>query len=1000
MAADEGVPPVPDDEAEAHAMAMDAIVTALDASKPAAAKAADAWLRRFTRTSHGWSFADSALADGPMPPLSGMADPSAALHAKQTEQRQFMASHIMLSKLRSDFSDLPSDSYAAVRDQLVAHLRAFCVPERGQAAVTSRLGLCLAAFAVKVGWTTCVTDLVDQFSGWSENPAEARCLATVLVALPEETYSHDGAGYHVSREAWQAFADGLRASGASVLRLVVQMLGASGDAPEVQTALLGCLKAWIRDVGIDAAVVADAELGLLSATFSAMASPPLFDACVDLAEQLVRTYEDPTRDRAVVEVLVELVLELRAPLSAAIEAEDDETARGVARIVAAAAESWSSIIVGADFAQPAFVELFLACTCHNDSEIAWMTFKGWWTLGDEVRELKGSNPAVADERCAMLEPYVETLVGAMLHLATFSGDWATLPADVRDDFVHKLRYDVADILLDCCLTVGAPRVLQIARGALDAHAAILCEAVAAVDSPAAVEEQDPAAAGSWQSVEVALFAVRSVARAVDSRENELVRPCLELSTSLLAQPGSPERLRVTCLRLLGRYSEWLHSGHDDMLPGIFEAVCAYLAPDAAESTVRTAACAAFKSLCKDCKALVGQRCLAVAPSIAAYGKPDVDVLIEACMYAVSSLGADEERACVLELAEPISGVLGAFLGGHGAADPAAVCAALEKLTTMMRFAKPRGAVADGHCAATLAEAVSDVLDGVSEHFAAERHVVELVTRLHKHAVRACGEHYAPLLGRLLTQIESRFATLPHSSYLYLTATCVAKFARHTEARPSLKATVEVLARSVLDVLAAGDERAIAGVVEEHPDMTEDFFRMMARSFEELGLEAFRFPAEMISSALDVVAVAVRVRHSQANRAELAFIEAFFEACRPSRRAESDAAERGSVLGPLMGAQVRRVVDGLVAAVLGALPAWAIDDQDGSIAAALYQLLRLAPEDTPLMLDASLAEQMPEEVLPPQGRAAFCADVSACQRRNELARPLYRMNDLAVRALGA
>jgi hypothetical protein len=338
-------------------------------------------------------------------------------------------------KLRHDFDQLPRQSLPDLQQSIVAHVYRFSAGPRN---VLTKLCLALAAFAVRTHaselWGAgrdVVATLVATFTK-SGTPEHLVCLLELLHVLLAEA---DDDRLDVDRDVRRAFMHTVRASSARVLEFLAQTLAQSGNNAKVHEGIFRCLASWVFWGDISCATLMGAAPQLVSATFTALAAPHLFDVAVDAALELTRTYDDFRLHGPVCTVLVPGVMAQAPRLRDAIARGDDRTVTGLTRLVVELGFSYMDLIVGdAEINQGEVVATVLQSTLSPDTEVARMTLPFWGNLSRKLREaedveygMNGGRPlpsqqSVAARRKAQFQPMVQQLAQACVQRCVLSDD--------------------------------------------------------------------------------------------------------------------------------------------------------------------------------------------------------------------------------------------------------------------------------------------------------------------------------------------------------------------------------------------------------------------------------------------------------------------------------------------------------------------------------------------------------------------------------------------------
>lgn len=397
-------------------------------SSQATRRAANEWLSNFRFTEEAWMISHALLARG------RTTTPGATADADNTEAL-FFAAQTLHIKLRHDFDQLPPQSLPDLQKSIIDHVYRFSSGPRN---VLTKLCLALAAFAVRTHsselWGASrdvVATLVATFTK-SGNPDHLICLLELLHVLLAEA---DDDRLDVDRDVRRAFMHTVRSSAAHVLKFLSQALTQSGNNAKVHEGIFRCLSSWVFWGDISSSTLMSAAPQLVSATFTALAAPHLFDVAVDAALELTRTYDDFRLHGPVCNVLVPGVMAQAPRLRDAIARGDDRTVTGLTRLVVELGFSYMDLIVGdADINQEEVVAAVLQSTLSPDADVARMTLPFWGNLSRKLREtedeeygMNGGRPlppqqSLALRRKAQFQPMVQRLAQACVKRCVLSDE--------------------------------------------------------------------------------------------------------------------------------------------------------------------------------------------------------------------------------------------------------------------------------------------------------------------------------------------------------------------------------------------------------------------------------------------------------------------------------------------------------------------------------------------------------------------------------------------------
>jgi hypothetical protein len=161
----------------------------------------------------------------------------------------------------------------------------------------------------------------------------------------------------------------------------------------------------------------------------------------------------------------------------------------------------------------------------------------------------------------------------------------TLYLHKQVDDLKQHRYDVSDVLTDCCRVLGGVYVLSHIVSRLEHELAALSALPA------------DAQATAWHTVEACLFGVRTVARSVPEDDTTSVPRIM----TLLPLLPRTSHVRYTANQIVGRYSGWLRRN-----PAVLSTMMDFLLQGFSSAECAAAAATSLKSVCEDCGSIMGE----------------------------------------------------------------------------------------------------------------------------------------------------------------------------------------------------------------------------------------------------------------------------------------------------------------------------------------------------------------------------------------------------------
>ncbi|KAI9915805.1 hypothetical protein PsorP6_007756 [Peronosclerospora sorghi] len=699
---------------------------------------------------------------------------------------------------------------------------------------------------------------------------------------------------------------------------------------ETQETVLRALTSWLRYVAIASEMVVRNPLLLSLLDF--FAREELFDAAVDLAVELVRSY---AQDNLVVQWVTPRLLSLRGVFGTAAEAEDVDTCLGLCRIFTEIGESYLELLLqqhGAGNDDTALVDLLLDCMSHNDADVADVTIPFWFKL---LAELQQRELSLRTD----FKPRLERLAGLCMQKLQFQQEFTSLPADKQQDF-KAFRQELGDILRECCELLGVEAVVQHCVHELNQ----IC--------------QMPPDERRWEEVEARLYCFRSIAREVEKRPTTLAS--VDAPTTLIFQhleqfAEHPAICYTSCL-IVSRYAGWLRM-HPTLLLSQMKFLHTCITKSAEDACyaaweVARAAAAAIRSLAMDCWSMIGDDLLAFYLHLEHHDIMEVEdqvLILEGLCAGVASVGDLPRILFVLEqIVKGIGQRLTTVFAAAAVKDHVQVVLdELLRLICIYEYLDITRLEGEKHPLVLLTEQFWPLFNQMLVLYRGHDELVERVCRCYKRILRCCGKQVVPLLPQLVDNLLAFYQAEPKSSYLY-SASMVLKFVspddRASEMETLFARMLWTFIETTLPLFASRNE------MEARPDVIEEFFYLMERAVRCVPhvlaapapacVNKSGQPQPVIASVVSSAVAALALSHNDANKAVLWFLEQVY--------VQSQTAGAGGTLNPLCAcirglpdASTKTLVSYLLRGiVLGVMAPSRVDGEYGSAAGLLVQLAKV------------------------------------------------------------
>ncbi|GAQ80270.1 Nuclear transport receptor [Klebsormidium nitens] len=819
---------------------------------------------------------------------------------------RYFAANMLLSKVRSEWHRTPPELRASLAQETGRCLFTLAGHPGAPWVVVNRLCLLTAAMACRTAensasqsslTTTALLDSAFQTAaGATEgNPGASMQLSVALGLLQSLTEEVDQLG----RERQVAAQERMSLRTQDVLRLVDAVLsghlGGGGD-DRLPVVALRLLHSWLRDDatsrGVTAGYLAQSHSSLFQRVLTSLSSKDGTDleAAIEVVVQLVSLDEANVKDLGAEENAVRMVLAAvaaqRGPLQQALaEDPDSRFAGGLCEVACTAAEHWWELVAQASKQCPEAVpvaEVMLTCVTDGGQGVAELALDYFSML---------SSVPLAERPPALQAPLYVQLLQGLLKQSAYPPDFTTWQRSSMDaDSFLRFRELYAAETLDTCYAVLGPAYLS----ALDQHLK---------------------AARSWQALEVALFALRSIAPTIKIR-------CLPVNGT----PPSPGQEAVeafftpffaqlerddflshplvgsSAASLVGAFGAWICQHPQSLNPAasyVLRGLRTSL--EGKMPAVWQASARAFRSLCIKCyphmaqPGPVEQLIQAVEASLpplpentspSAVSADDRTTVNEGLATLVAALPSSDASRLGVRLVTPCVTSMGRLAGAR---DPpaTALVTCLGLLSSSIRhleFGRPEDEVKP--CAA-LVQFSWPTLDTLltTPHVQANGDVLVALGDVYTRAIQSLGPEVLPI-AHMTSHLVSIFERYQHPDCVPPLVTAV-----QSSSESALQSQVD-FHRGVFGAVSGASFGCLhRGELAKRPEVLGALFSLASAYVAQCPAVVASGP--LLPSLIEAAAAVVRFQDKDSSKSALAFLTALLEL--PAKRSETRTMIEGALL---------------------------------------------------------------------------------------------------------
>uniref|UniRef100_A0A1Q3F9Q7 Transportin-3 n=1 Tax=Culex tarsalis TaxID=7177 RepID=A0A1Q3F9Q7_CULTA len=777
---------------------------------------ASRWLEEFQKSIHSWEIADQLLQQ--------KHDLNSCTFAAQT----------MRNKIQNSFHELPESAHESLRQSLLEHISHITLETKP--VIVTQLSLALADLALLMSsWRKPVATLLERFSS---NPHMMNAVIELLTLIPEEINSRY---LRLGANRRKDVLTELETDASLVGEYLLMCLMNCNDNEVLQTKILKCFAAWVQINAFNLSQIGDNMIVAYSFQLltNVNTKAEIHDAATDCLCSLLQCLETNNNGNGLDVKLFNGILSLEEAYNMSVAQEDLDKSLNLCRLFTVLVESnLVKMVAGSEAATPHYsikaLELVLMCVGHYDFEVAEITFNMWYRLSEDLYQRNN------ETLTAHFKPYVERLIAALYKHCQMEADHEGLIQE--EDSFKDFRFKVSEIIKDVIFIVSSISCFK--------------QMFLILQSPNV----------TWESSEAALFIMENVARNILPEESETVPKVVE---AILNLPDNCHiAIRYTSINILGELCDWIDSNPETLEPILNFLLCALQQ----KNGLATAAANALQSICSACKKhmlahinglMEIARCLdgfEIQTESAIGLLKGISIIIgrlpgEQLTTAMQELCSFQVQA-LSQLATGEDDGLGAKKDRH---DPIFW---VDRLASIYRHVNPT--IADNEVNPCVFVIVSNwsVLSRAMECYKNDSKIMERIVRCIRYAIRCVGKQAMPILEPLVKQIIIIYSGHNHSCLLYLGSILVDEFANEPSCIQGLLNMLRAFIEPTFQVLQ------VENGLKNHPDMVDDFFRLVARFIQRAPFQLLQSP--LVTPIIQCGLLACTLDHRDANLSVMRF----------------------------------------------------------------------------------------------------------------------------------
>ncbi|KAI0460978.1 hypothetical protein LJB42_001307 [Komagataella kurtzmanii] len=758
--------------------------------------AADKFLLEFQKTSEAWTIVFQVLNNDNDPPM--------------TTIKMFCA-QTLRSKINYDLFQLPKENWQGLKDSLLQLIVKY---DSKAKAIETQLCVSLANLALQyVEWSNAMDEIISVLSSGS-----MASLLEFLKVLPEEL--SDVNKTPLTDEEFSLRTTQLITDNVERVLLILKKFSDVKDSNggRENSMVLDCLNSWIKEVSVDQLLKVRSLSDMI---YQSIHNDETFDTAVECLCTILRETTD-VEDLTIVQTLYQQLLSLKDVIQESWD--DPEKMEGLTRIFVEAGEAWHVLIpkLCEDF-KP-LVEILLQLTAYEDDlDTVKYTFFFWHQLRQIIIIDK-----YAEARILFTPIYTQLIHVMIKHLSYPIVEPNTTDSSLlfstkqQEDKFKDFRYEMGDVLKDCCAVIGASNALSIPLNQIQSN----------------VNSNQP-----WQSIEAPIFSLRAMAEQVRSTENKLMPQVMQL---LIKLPENP-KIRYAVTLVLGRYTEWT-SKHPEYLEGQLSYITDGFQSNNNQITI--AASHALMFFCQDCSSLlIGylEQLFNFYNNVYSAGTLDIKSLYEVADGIAHILQEEGDPEKLMQLTamfwKPTIEKLSSLYEISDTAPDLQLKIAdeIEVLTIFVQVLRPSNLDSPSNPIAKLViEQGWPIVTKLLNKFGKSTPITERALKFLNKSMSSLSTYLEPIIPQMAELLVLGFQTYREGAYLWVSGIFIREYGdEHVSAQ--IKENVWKFslqqAASFIQFLEQNQSE-----ITNYPDLLEDYFRMMADIL-------MFFPVHLIQSEL-------------------------------------------------------------------------------------------------------------------------------------------------------
>lgn len=718
----------------------------------------------------------------------------------ESVQFKLFAAQTLRSKTTYDLNQIPEANLGQLKDSVIELITKFS--DHAGRIIRTQLCISLSQLALQyLTWKDAMSEIISKLSA---DQSTIPCLLDFLKIMPEEL--SDVKKTSLTDEEFNMRTQELITSNVEQVLLILQKLTESSNSKDINSLILDCLNSWIKECPIESILHINSLTNLI---FQSLTDDQTFDQSIECLCTIMRETRD-IENHELIDALYQQLIQLNSYMASNKEKlEDPETFSGLTRLYVEASESWHVLIAKNPKHFKPLVEILLECCKYDeDLDVVKYTFYFWHLLKQLI-----TLPKFQDSRLEFRDTYSQLISIIIKHLtypiAADDNNLFDNDKELEDKF-KEFRYEMGDVLKDCCAVVGPTIALNLP--------------FQQIQSILNANLNDT----RWQYLEAPLFSMRAMAKEVPLKEKTILPTIM---TFLVQLPEHP-KIRYAATLVLGRYTEWTSKNSEFLEPQLNYIIKGFeVANNTNNKDIIIAASHALMYFCQDCSSLLVNY---LEQLYMLYGqiKDQLDIestyeLVDGLAHVIKQIPLENSYQTCEMFWKPTLSVLSTFQNNSNAGDEnmnVLIADQIEILTTFIGvlrcsdYDKPDYPV----CNLFMKE-VWPLASSLLLKYGKSLKVSERILKLIKSAIQSFSTFLTPILSDIANILHHGFQEAKFGCYLWVSGILIREFGDEYSS-DQIKDSVFQFGLSQCSLFY--ELMNVENDIKNIPDVIEDFYRMM------------------------------------------------------------------------------------------------------------------------------------------------------------------------------